>query len=82
MSLEKFENLLNANDTTALDYFTLDEDNNLLVAGWRASSITYNILDCTIDGEEDTATKTELEEYYASDEVEHEIGRASCRERV
>lgn len=71
ISLEKFENLLNANDTTALDYFTLDEDNNLLVAGWRASSITYNILDCTIDGEEDTATKTELEEYYASDEVEH-----------
>lgn len=75
MPLEKFENSLDSKDKNILDYFTLDEENNLVVAGFRESIISYDIQNCTIDGKTDSETQAELEEYYAGEDVEH--GEAS-----
>lgn len=71
MPLEKFENLIDAHDKTALNYFTLDEDNNLLVAGWRDTSITYDVTNYNIDGVENNEEEEKLQEYYNGDDFEH-----------
>ncbi len=69
--LEEFEAKIQAKDMTVKNYFTLDKENNLLVAGWRSNSIDYDVTDYTIDGVENEEEKNKLQEYYDGDDVEH-----------
>lgn len=73
ISLEKFEEIV-ANDSSgeeSKNYFTLDEENNLLVAGYRSSSIEYIVSDYTVNEETNEEAQAELQDYYNnSDEVD------------
>lgn len=75
INLESFENLMESNNETANDYFTLDEENNLVVAGWRNTTIEYEVSSYQIDGTENEEQKTTLQNYYdSSDEIQRGTG--------
>ena len=45
LQYEEFMNLINAKDNSVLNYFTIDEEFNLIVAGWNSTSVKYELSD-------------------------------------
>lgn len=77
INLESFENLIESNDANANNYFTLDEENNLIVAGWRNTEVKYEVTSYQIDETDNEEQKTTLQNYYdTSDEIQHGTGRS------
>ena len=64
---DEFKNMLEANNINASNYFTVDEENNLIVAGWssRSSNVSVTYGECYKDINE---LRAEIKDEYIDDQ--------------